>query len=110
MKKTLVAAIIALTGASAQAEFLTGNELLQRIDSTDGIERSVGLGYVMGVFDMGLGVLWCDVSTKVTAGQVRDITRSYLHSNPDTRHLTADVLVTRALKETFAACPKKSDS
>lgn len=99
--KTIATAIIGLTlCASAQAEFLTGNDLLSRLQSSDVAIRMTGLGYVMGVFDASQGAAHCAPNDAgITAGQVRDITTLWLERNPAQRHETADRLVVNMLSQ-----------
>lgn len=91
---------------SAHAEFWDGNRLLQRITANNYIEEMVAMGYIMGVHDVGQGGLHC-TPPNVQAGQLLDIMKNYLTNLPAERHLTADVLVTRALKLAFP-CPARS--
>jgi hypothetical protein len=93
MKKLILAT--ALLAGSAHAEFLSGNELLSRINGT-GIDQALALGYVMGVFDVQHSSGVCPPG-QVTAGQVRDIVKNYLERTPQNRHMTADVLTLVAL-------------
>jgi hypothetical protein len=84
----------------ASAEFLSGNDLLSRINSDETIQRMFALGYVAGVSDAQQHVFSCPPSG-VTNGQVRDVVKSYLEANPGIRHKTADLLVTDALKQVW---------
>ena len=95
MKHALI--ILALCATSAQAEFLDGNDLLRFINSTEAHERAVAIGYVMGVSDSHRGITHCNISSGVTAGQMRDIVKQHLERNPQIRHQTADVLASQAL-------------
>jgi len=101
--KWLAAAAIAIS-FHAHAEFYTGNELLAKLDADSVVERAIGLGYVIGVSDMGDGIVHCPPN-HVTAGQVRDMVRGYLVRNPAERHLSADVLVNKILKATWPCKP-----
>jgi len=92
-----ILAVLLLVSIPARAEFFTGNELLSRMDSESLVDRSMALGYVVGVSDMGDGVVHCPPNG-VTTGQVRDIVRSYLVRNPSERHMTGDVLINKALR------------
>lgn len=103
MKHTILA--LALLCGSAQAEFLTGNDLLQRIDSENHGDKMMAIGYVIGVFDVGHSILHCPTAN-VTAGQVRDMAAMYLRTFPAKRNKSAEFL----LNEVFSAawpCPKK---
>ena len=97
MKRIPALALAALAVGSAQAEFDSGNELLQRMNSESSIERNAAIGYVMGVADVYQGVAYCP-PPEVTAGQLRDVVRNYLTNVPAERHLSGDVLVLRVLK------------
>ena len=96
---------IALVATSAHAEFFSGNDLLQRMDSDSPVQRSLSLGYVMGVADAHFGVTQC-APDSVTSGQMRDMVRNYLTNVPGERHFAADSLVVRVLKAAWP-CPER---
>jgi len=98
MKKLIATLLFAPCMASA--EFLSGNDLLSRMNSEEVMQRMFALGYVAGVSDAQQHVFSCPPSG-VTNGQVRDVVRSYLEANPSIRHKTADLLVTDALKQVW---------
>jgi hypothetical protein len=98
MNKTIL--LLAFASLPAQAEFLDGNKLLNRINGSSTVEEMVALGYVMGVHDVGQGILHCSPSN-AQAGQVLDMVRNYLTNTPAERHLSADILVNRVLKIAF---------
>ena len=104
MKATLILAA-ALAATSASAEFLTGNELLERINAEASYDRGIALGYIMGAFDAGQGTTHC-APANVTAGQVRDMVKNVLTSAPAARHHSADSFVSYALMEAWP-CKKR---
>lgn len=104
MKATLILAA-ALAATSASAEFMTGNELLSRINSETNYERGTAIGYIMGAFDAGQGTTHC-APANVTAGQVRDMVRNVLTAAPAARHHSADSFVSYALMEAWP-CKKR---
>lgn len=97
MKKLLLAA--ALMCGAAHAEFYTGNDLLAKLNGDFG-DKMVGMGYVMGVFDVARGVEHCPPDN-ITAGQVRDMVKNHLEATPSTRHFVADVQVRYVLKSAW---------
>lgn len=97
MKKTLILVSLSIAFGASRAEFYTGNELLQRMNSESPIERNAAIGYVMGVADTLMFINHCP-PPEVTAGQMRDMVRNYLTNVPAERHLSGDVLVNRVLK------------
>ena len=100
MKKLI--AILLCVPCMAHAEFVSGNTLLDYMTSNNNtyVDRSVSLGYVMGVFDVGVNINHCPPSN-VTTGQVSDVVKQYLQRNPSLRHKSADVLVMDVLKQTW---------
>lgn len=90
---------LSLLSVSAHAEFWDGNTLLSRMGGTMG-EQNAAIGYVMGVADAHHNTGQC-APEGVTAGQMRDMVRNYLTSNPAVRHLSADLLVLHVLKSTW---------
>lgn len=104
MKVKLALASLLFT-TSAYAEFWDGNKLLSRMNgSLD--DQFMALGYVMGIADAGHGVNHCP-PPNVNAGQVQDIAKNYLNTNPAVRHLSADALVMRSLKRVFPCADAK---
>ena len=103
MKKVMASLLFLPTMASA--EFISGNMLHQRMQSSDHIDRAFAIGYVIGVADAGLNVLHC-ASNQVTSGQTRDVVKLYLEKNPSLRDTSADILVVAALSQAWP-CPKK---
>ena len=68
------ALILALAASSAQAQFVDGNELYERMITT-GPKLLNAQGYIMGVADAALGTEWCPPPT-VTMRQVFDMIRA----------------------------------
>ena len=100
MKKLLIALL--MIPALARAEFLTGNDLYQKLTSTSVVDKMYALGYVVGVYDVNVHITICPRAENViTAGQVQDITIQYLTLNPGQRHRNAEVLVRDALKQVW---------
>ena len=100
MKKAIAGLL--MVPCMASAEFVSGNMLLDYMTKSDTtfVDKSMALGYVMGVFDVGSHTNHCPPS-HVTTGQVSDIVKQYLQRNPALRHKTADVLVMDVLKQTW---------
>ncbi len=88
----------------AYAQYYSGNTLLEKMRSSDVSDRFLALGYIMGVSDMGQGVIHCS-GQNVTAGQTRDVIRKYLEQNPQIRDISADTIASVALGQAWP-CPK----
>lgn len=105
MKKITVATICCLAMV-AHADFLSGNDLLEKMTDKGMAARMVALGYVVGVSDASYTYAHCmpkDVSSK----QANDVVLQLLERNPSMRHYSAESLVVKALSETWPC--KKSD-
>ena len=96
------------------AGFIDGNELYEsglesyKIDiGQRGSWIDVGFyaGYVDGVFDAYVGLLFCPPNN-IKAGQVYDIVFKYLQNHPENRNLSANTLVFKALNKIWP-CKKK---
>lgn len=98
MNKWLV--ILLLATGPAQAEFYTGNDLLERIRSRDSIERLEALLYIAGAADAHRGAVSCP-TPEVTLGQVYDLVKNYLERNPERRHQPGDWIVAAAMRPVF---------
>ena len=107
MKKLLIALLF--VPCIARAEFMTGNDLYERLVSSDVIKNMVALGYVMGVFDTGQGLVHCAPRTNtITGHQINDIAKRYLEANPSNRHVSADLLVSNAFTIVWP-CPNRNN-
>ena len=106
MKRFISIALLTLSTA-ASANYITGNELLDRINRRDPMQDMFVYGYVSAVSDFSRGDLHC-APLNVTVGQVRDLTHQRLVREPSTRHRSASLLVAIALMEVWP-CEKKSN-
>ncbi len=95
-----LAALLLSVCVTAHAEFKDGNDLLNDMESGHAVGQMVALGYVMGVTDVGMGYLHC-APGNVKAGQIRDMVLNYLRNTPADRHLSADSIINKILKETW---------
>ena len=98
--KHLLICLTLLLSFSAQAQFISGNSLYERIISNNHGNTMWSMGYVTGVSDAYNGDLFC-VPQTVTVGQLTDMTRRTLESRPQDRHLPADILIMLALVDVF---------
>lgn len=78
--------------AIASAEFVTGNELLRDLQSTETVKRIFAMGYIAGVADANQSVRYCPPEG-IRLSQLRDMTEQYLIANASFRNLSADVLI-----------------
>ena len=97
--------LAAMLATSAHADFQSGNEILNNINSDNYYSKGNAMGYIMGVVDAYSGIYICPPAT-ITGGQIQDIVKSYLVQTPATRHTGASVLVYSAMVE-FFPCKKK---
>lgn len=110
LSRKFAAFMIALCMSTcAFAEFYTGKKLkglLEKNESrSDYVEGSIGLGYVIGVFDARTGLNFCPPEG-VTAGQVASMTLKTIRENPEELHRSGDVFVITALRRAWP-CPDK---
>lgn len=106
MKKYLISLLF--VPAMAHAEFMSGNKLLNDLQSANVIDRMVGMGYVQGVMDAHTRALYCPPNG-ITAGQVTDMAKKHLEENPAIRHFAADGILAQLFKPIWP-CPKKGTS
>jgi hypothetical protein len=97
MKKILISLLF--VPAIANAEFMSGNNLLSDLNGST-VQRSIALGYIMGVADTMTTITICPPDN-ITAGQVKDIIKQHLEANPARRHFTADSLIRNKLEEVW---------
>ena len=105
--KAIISTILLTLSTAASANYITGNELLDRINRRDPMQDMFVYGYVSAVSDFTRGDLHC-APLNVTVGQVRDLTHQRLVREPSTRHRSASLLVAIALMEVWP-CEKKSN-
>lgn len=103
--KRIASALLLVASLSANAEFMSGNKLLDALNMEPGIQRGAAMGYIMGISDMGWGFTHCTPGS-VTLGQILDLVRNHLTASPEIRHRTGDILVTQVLGATWP-CQKK---
>lgn len=103
----LVAALAVGWHAAAPAESMTGNELLQRMTSSDAMARSFARGFVWGIFEIGRDTVWCGVPARITEKEAEDIARTFLEQKPGVRHLSAKNLVITGFVAKFTECEVK---
>jgi hypothetical protein len=106
MKKLLLCVALCVT-TTVHASFLTGNDLLQRINSGDHIPYAVALGYIQGVGDAYDGGSHC-LPDGVTVGQLKDVVKNFLEASPEVRHRPADLIIYAIFKNTWP-CANKSN-
>jgi len=105
MKKLLT--ILLLVPAMAYAEFFSGNTLLSRMNG-DANERIQALGYIQGVSDAYVRIVFCPPEN-VTAGQLYDMMKNYLTNNPVSRNRTADAIIAEAFGQVWP-CAKRGNN
>ena len=106
MKKLLVGLLMVPTMASA--EFLSGNDLYNRMTSPDITWRMYALGYVVGVYDVNVHLHICPANEKnISAGQIKDIAEQFLAANPGLRDKSADSLVREALRRVWPCANRR---
>ena len=98
MRKILIPLLF--TPVMAYADFFSGNMLLERINSDAATQKSLALGYIMGVSDVYQNNVHC-AGPLVTAGQTRDVVKQYLERNPASRDIAAELIIMVALGEAF---------
>ena len=97
--------ILAMAATTAQAEFMDGNALFSSMSAASPIRNGVALGYVMGVFDTGHGLLHC-APANVSGSQAHDMVKKFLEVAPQDRHNTADAISSHVFKLAWP-CPEK---
>ena len=96
---------------TAEADYLTGNELHWRCSGSDPVDRVLCMGYISGAASVlidvdpfiarptGTGTRLC--VPQVPLGQMVDVVKVYLVAHPEKRHEAAWALVSFALREAF---------
>ena len=86
--------------------FRTGNDLYEDCTKHGSVGEIFCLGYVAGVVDqleIRRGPKFPDgcIPRTVTKGQMKDVVLQYLQSNPETRDITASLLVSLAVAKAW---------
>lgn len=105
MRRALILAL--LLAGTAHAEFKDGNRLYSDLTG-DIYDKMHGMGYIVGVYDMGRNVIHCGPAN-VTAGQINDMIKNYLENVPLDRSLTGDTVVNKVLRAVWP-CAKRGNS
>jgi hypothetical protein len=98
--------VLMVSSSTAHAQFLTGNNLLSDLQSSETVRRTFATGYIAGIADTLESITFC-IPSGVNLGQLRDMTEQYLLRNSSIRNLAADVLVVGMLSQRW---PCKHDS
>jgi hypothetical protein len=121
----IAAALLALAGpalAQVSGEFFSGHALLQRLQASERIDRgsattddfndaATARGYVVGVFDVGVGAVICPpADSKITAGQIRRMAYAYLSTNAARLHEPAYKLVLDGLSQAWPCVSRSAPS
>lgn len=100
MKKLLAALLF--VPAMAHAEFWSGNDLYNKLGSNEYMDKTQGIGYIMGVYDVAIHVYFCPRTEQgITVGQIRDMVFNYLYQNPSRRNELAEKLVLEVFRQTW---------
>ena len=97
--KNIFIALASFFLLSVNSYAVTGTELKKYLidfnSSSSTLWGSYGVGYVIGVVDMGNGLLFC--APRMTNKDITSVVLAYLFANSDLLEKTADVLVTKAM-------------
>jgi len=108
--KQLVIAVLTALSLSANASWITGNDLMKQFNGSE-FERGASIGFIVGVASALDGDVLC-IPTGVTPGQMRDMVQQALRANPNIRHNQAEYIVAFTLMTEFPCetKPKKGTS
>lgn len=111
MKRLLIIAVMACTGAHAQphSSYISGQDLYRRLTGNEGLNM-MGLGYVAGVADSRAGVTICIPPGQVSLGQLADMVKQTLERVPSERHLSADIYVEATLSNRWPCNNKRGQN
>lgn len=108
LMKNIFLALASFFLLSVNSYAVTGTDLKKYLidfnSSSSTLWGSYGVGYVIGVVDMGNGLLFC--APQMTNKDITSVVLAYLFANSDKLEKTADVLVTKAMATKW---PCKSD-
>jgi|SRR5262245_1419654 len=87
----------------AEANFISGNSLLDACEKTDAASSAFCMGTILAYYDMLYEMqYYCeDESRNRTAGQLRDVVVKYLREHPVGRDIRASALSFFAITEAF---------
>ncbi|HHL2713068.1 TPA: Rap1a/Tai family immunity protein [Yersinia enterocolitica] len=111
MMKKVIVLFLLLVNIPAQAAFVSGNDILDWLDSSNRVNNGSRTpkdlqkddllsGYIRGIADMGKYDYFCP-DAEVTAGQLINIVQKYINENPKESHKSGALLSTTALKNAF---------
>lgn len=100
---------IAALPATAQAEWMDGNQLHDVCMTTAPLDRATCLSYVIGVLDGMRFLPQPPITPKAaTAGQIRDVVGKYLADNPALRDQQARMIVKAAIIDAWPKLQPKA--
>lgn len=101
MKKFPLLVFLVVFPSSAFPSFITGNELLNNLESESHYNRGYASGFISGVFSATEGLSHCVKSDEITLSQVSRLAEKYLQDNPAELHRAASLLLLKAFQEAF---------
>ena len=100
MKTPILALLVTLAvPTNSPGSFVDGNRLYAYANSDDPVQLSIFFGYVIGTIDAHWSVL-C-IPKDASSAQVKDIAKTYLDDHPEERHLAAERIVVKAIREAY---------
>ena len=86
----------------AEANFVSGNYLLDTCEKTDNISSSFCIGTILAYYDMLYEMeYYCGDGSQRTPGQIRDVVVKYLREHPEHRDTRASALAFFAIIDAF---------
>lgn len=98
------------TVRTAEAGYLTGNDLHSKCTASDSFDAGVCAGYIAGAASVlidsdalipGIKTRLCVPQQQVPLGQIVDVAKLYLVKHPEKRHQEAWGLISLALRDAF---------
>ena len=102
MKKIVFLCLVFFNHYLLAGGFVSGNDLHHAYSESP----PYALGYVIGIADAysSDSLKFLCLTPSVTKGQINDVVKKYLESNPQVRHFSASSIVWNALSEASFGC------
>ena len=106
MKKLITSLFFCAFSITANANLLTGNALLEILNEKDPEKSGFSHGFIAGIADAGLGVVWCP-KPDTTLEQVITLVHAVVSTANDSDSKPASDYVLYALNRAYPCKPKQ---
>lgn len=96
----LLASLLLVFSLNANAEFVSGKQLHDWLQSNDKTANALATGYILGTFDTGAGIIHCTTES-INAGALVSQIKMLIERATNRETFSADVAINAWLSNTY---------